>query len=210
MTKLNREKIKSDEGFTNEDANRTGVMAATGAGAGALAGLGIGAAAGSSVPVVGTIIGAIAGLIVGGIGGAIGYGIAKNSETDDEKKAIELIAKAYEENGEAALTKEAMDATLKAAGASDSLRKEIATNSKEVADLAKEMAANTAAIKAEDRAAAGAGLAADSEASKSVHIGELAAFSKDAYSNVKNSAYNKYMQTDIASWWFDVGTEEGK
>jgi hypothetical protein len=72
------------------------------------------------------------------------------------------------------------------------------------------MAENTAAIKAEDRAAAGAIIAADAIASKSVHKDDLAAFVTDeGYTKKKDEAYNKYMETDIADW-LGIGTSEGK
>jgi hypothetical protein len=104
-TELNRKKMRgSDGGFTGEDANRTGMIAATGMGAGAVAGLTAGAIAGSAVPVLGTAIGALAGLVVGAIGGGISMLIANNSETDAEKEAINKLADAYAKNGASAIT----------------------------------------------------------------------------------------------------------
>jgi phage shock protein A len=114
---------------------------------------------GSVVPVIGTLIGAGIGLAAGAITGAVVNGIAKNSETDEEAEAIRKLGELYEEQGEAALTDESIRALV---GSNESLATELINNKDAVRDLCKEMAANTAATRAENKAMVGSILANNS------------------------------------------------
>ena len=221
MTKLNREKIKSQEGFTNEDWAGTGKGAAIGQGVGAVAGLGvgigmaatgasIGAAAGSVVPVVGTLIGAAAGIIIGGVTGAVVNAIDKNSETDKEKEAFKKLEEAYREKGEMVFE----DSQIKEmfpTGEFGNLADELINNKDAVKDLVKEMAANTTAIEAENRAMANSILANNKNVTSSRHGVEIvSAFAGEVYGEKKDKLYNDYLAKSASRGWFATRNDDSE
>ena len=222
MTKLNREKIKSQEDLmTNEDWAGTGKGAAVGQGIGAVAGLGvgigmaatgasIGAAAGSVVPVVGTLIGAAAGIIIGGVTGAVVNAIDKNSETDKEKEAFQKLEEAYREKGEMVFE----DSQIKEMFPTSefgNLADELINNKEAVKDLVKEMAANTSAIEAENRAMANSILANNKNVTSSRHGVEIvSAFGGEVYGKEKDRLYDEYLAKASDRGIFATRTKQSK
>ena len=218
MTKLNREKIKSQEGFTNEDWAETGQGASIGLGAGAVAGLGaaaIGAKLGATIgtaiplPVVGTLIGALGGALIGAGVGTIANAIDQNSETDKEKEAFEKLEKAYREKGEMVFE----DSQIKEIFDSDeygNLADELIENKEAVKDLVKEMAANTAAIEAENIIAANNILGSNSKVQDSRYGDQVGIFTADIYGKKSNEYYNTYMSDKTRGGWFGFGTDAQK
>ena len=216
MTKLNREKIKSREGFTSEDVTETHQGAAVGLGVGAAAGLGaaaagmaIGATAGSAVPVIGTIIGAVAGLVIGGVTGAIVNAIDENSETDKEKEAFKKLEEAYREKGEMVFDDAQIKEMFKAEEYGN-LADELIENKDAVKELVKEMAANTAAIEAENIAASNSILSSNDKVQNSQFASQAGVFVADTYKSKTDEYYNTYTSENTKGAWFGLGTDAQK
>lgn len=209
MTKLNREKIKSKEGFlTAEDGLETGQWAAGGMGAGAA----IGAVAGSILPGVGTLIGGLVGAGIGAAAGAV-TGVVKNvidknSETDKEKEAFEKLEAAYREKGEMVFE----DSEIQKLFPTDTfgnLADELIKNKDAVKELVKEMAANTAATRAENLAMTNQILSNNTKVQESEHADYIDSFVADAYGKKSEEIYQQIMDQKSTNF-FGVGTDEWK
>ena len=213
VTKTHRETIKTQEGFmTDEDWQRAGKQTAVTTGIGTAAGLAVGtgmalsgaaagAAIGSAVPIFGTLLGAAAGLIIGGISGIIVQAVQENSETKEEKQALNSLQKEFMLKGESALT----DDKIKEAYGKDLTDEEI----KAIRELCYEMRENTLATEAENRTMA-ASILSDNEKVQNARDAEnIAAFAGDAYAEASKEALEKYKDIDMANFW-GVGTVEGK
>lgn len=212
-TKMHRDTVKTQEGFTGEDWNETGKAAAVGTGVGAgvglavgagtaIAGAAAGAAAGSVVPVVGTLIGAAAGLIIGGIAGLITNAIDQNSETDAEKEALNSLAEEYHLKGESALT----DEKIKEAYGKDLTEEEIAA----IRDLCKEINANTIATEAENQAMANQILSDNEKVQNARDVDDVGVFAGAAYGKATEEAMEKYMSDEYQAGFFGKGSDAQK
>ena len=209
-TELNRNKIKSTEGFTDDDLNTTGKGAAIGLGAGAgVAGAAalMGATIGSTIPVVGTLIGAGIGLAAGAIIGGVSAAVTKNSETDAETEALQRLEEEYRIKGEAAFDENNIKDLF---GAESSLAAELIENKDAVKELVKEMAANTAATEAENRAMAAQILADNKIVQGSRYAEEVGVFAGDAYGQAQSAAYDEAYAKISSRGWFNTGNTESK
>lgn len=218
ITELNRKKIKSKEGWDNDDANRTALGGAIGAGGAAagLAALGatgvistaatIGTAA-IPVPIVGTLIGLAAGAIVAGTVSAV----TKNSETDDETKAVNKLLEAYEEQGDTLFVGSGMKDALNEIGiTSEDLIAELEANKEEIKALCEENKKNTLATEAETRALV-AQLNADNEkVAGSKYADAINTFAGKRYQqnldNITNENFSEYSITKHT--WAAGGSKE--
>ena len=169
-----------------------------------LAGAAAGALIGSAIPVIGTAIGAAVGGAIGLIGGFISDAV-KGTAVEAETDALEKLEKAYAEDNtilqklaDGSLTDQEWDAI----GIEDeNLRASLQANSDEVSALVKEMAANTAAISAQNDLVAANALADNEAVQKSDYQDQIIDIAGDAY----GVAYDKAMKSD----WVDTWGKEG-
>jgi hypothetical protein len=154
ITELNRKKIKSNEGMTSDDWNRTAMGGAIGAGGTAAAMMAAGAVMGSAIPVLGTIVGAAAGLAVGAATAGIVSAVTENSETEAETEAINKLIEAYDKEGATifASAESIAKALRDGASATDDLVVELEANKEEIKALCEETKKNSLATEAETRA----------------------------------------------------------
>jgi phage tail tape-measure protein len=96
-----------------------GVVGAAGAVTGLAIGAKIGGGIGAAFGPIGTVIGAAAGVVVGAIGGAIVEAVEKKDATEEESRALDAIAKNYEDIGNAALTEKEITKALAKEGITD-------------------------------------------------------------------------------------------
>ena len=189
--------LKSDSDKTEQGRNAAfgaigagiGTGLVTGAAAGAISGAGV-----FSVPA------AIIGGIVGAIGGAVA-GIVANTSTDDENQALDALSKAYLEDE--TIMQKIKDGSLTAAewdelGIKDeALRESLKMNADEVADLVQEMAANTAAVNAQNDLVAANALSDNKAVQDSEFQDQIIDIAGDAYGH----AYDKAMESEWVDSW---------
>ena len=164
------------------------------------AGAAAGALIGSAIPIIGTAIGAAVGGVIGLIGGAISDAVG-GTAVDAETEALEKLEKAYAEDNtilqklaDGSLTDQEWDAI----GIEDeNLRASLQANSDEVSALVKEMAANTAAVSAQNDLVAANALADNEAVQKSNYQDQIIDIAGDAY----GVAYEKAMKSDWVDTW---------
>ena len=190
ITELNRKKIKSKEGWDNDDTNRTALGGAIGAGGTAAAMAAYGAVVGSAVPVVGTLVGAAVGLAAGAITAGVISGVTKNSETEEETKAINALIKAYEKDNTILTDRRSIDLALQEQGidVTGDLLDQLIANKESIDELCKENKKNTLATEAETRALV-AQLNADNEKIAASRDAEaISVFAGKHYQKVQDDA----------------------
>ena len=204
QAKQAEENLKKRDMARQLDTNADDGLALGNAAAAGLAGAAAGALIGSAIPIIGTAIGAAVGGAIGLIGGAISDavgGTAVEAETD----ALEKLEKAYAEDNtilqklaDGSLTDQEWDAI----GIEDeNLRASLQANSDEVSALVKEMAANTAAVSAQNDLVAANALADNEAVQKSDYQDQIIDIAGDAY----GVAYDKAMKSD----WIDTWGKDG-
>lgn len=147
ITELNRTKIKGAEGFTADDLNETRQYAATGSKIGVIAGATIGTVgalmsgpAGWGLLLAGLLAaggGGLAGGILGGFSGLIKGSLDSDSETEEEKWAIQQLTEAYKKSGNSIFTSVGTiaEALGENADANGALVKSLDKNKEAVEDL---------------------------------------------------------------------------
>ena len=200
QAKQAEENLKKRDMARQLDTNADDGLALGNAAAAGLAGAAAGALIGSAIPIIGTAIGAAVGGAIGLIGGAISdavVGTAVEAETD----GLEKLEKAYAEDNtilqklaDGSLTDQEWDAI----GIEDeNLRASLQANSDEVSALVKEMAANTAAVSAQNDLVAANALADNEAVQKSDYQDQIIDIAGDAY----GVAYEKAMKSDWVDTW---------
>ena len=188
-------KSNSDIGMKAGNSAAGGVLGAVGAGlaAGGIAGA-VGGGGVFSVPaaIIGAVIGGVAGLVTG---------IVQETSTDTEQDAIDALAKKAEEDSD-------FLARLKAGEVSEKEFKELGikdegliaslkANGDQVAELVGEMAANTAAINAQNDLVASNVLADNVHVQESDYKDQIIDIAGDAY----GVAYDKALESDWVDTW---------
>jgi hypothetical protein len=110
---------------------------------------GVGAAIGTVIPGIGNLAGFIVGGLVGALAGTIGghiWAANDNDATQSEQEALDALVKAYEEDGEGALTKDSILNNLNIKD--EKLRESLAENVSETEEMVRALAETKAATEA--------------------------------------------------------------
>ncbi len=181
--------LKSDADKTQKGQNALWGAIGAGIGAGAAAGGIAGAVGGGGVF---SVPAGIIGAIVGALGGAI-TGIVTATSTEDETDALDALQKAYLEDE--TIMQRIKDGTMTEAEwdalqiEDEALRESLRMNADEVTALVQEMAANTAAINAQNDLVAANALSNNDAVKDSDYQDEIIDIAGDAYGH----AYEKAM-----------------
>ena len=189
--------LKSDADKTEKGRNATAGAILGGIGAGAAAGAIGGAVSGAGVF---SWLTGIIGLAVGATAGAV-VGIAQATSTKDENESLEKLEKAYLED--ATIMQRIKDGSMtetewESIGIEDeALRESLQKNADSVTDLIQEMAANTAAINAQNDLVAANALADNKAVQNSEYQDKIIDIAGDTY----GVAYDKALEE---SDWIDT------
>ena len=172
-----------------------------------LGGIGTGLVAGGTAGLIAGSVGGPAALITGAIGAAVGAiagattAIIQETSTDVENEALEKLESAYLDDSsilqkikDGSMT----DAEWDAIGIEDeALRASLQANADEVSALVQEMAANTAAVNAQNDLVAANALSDNKVVQDSKYRDQIIDIAGDAY----GVAYDKAMKSDWVDTW---------
>ena len=226
---FNKEYAKGEGFLSGSNQDNGGIMA--GAGAGMATGAVIGTVVGSIFPLIGNAVGAAVGTAIGGIAGAIGgviYSAFNDDSTDEENRALDVLAKAYEKQGNSVFAPDQMKSILESANITDpQLIKSLQDAGSKTEEMVKAIAENTKAVEMERRSEVVQIIADNVEVQKSEYkddiVDQLVTDSKQAQmQNTAKSNVQKQFEgltfdengkanadTDLATRIFDYAKEAG-